>query len=139
MKQINQNPNSESQIQGFKILYVLLYIRRPSSCLFKYVLNFVVNRLQMEGEVGGLAVGCMQTMLDDSRVGNDPFVMLTHLPKVYMNMKNYYDKALPLSLNGISVDDIIRVENTAMLMLQHGILPPTECCYAWRVFFRIII
>ena len=41
IKQTNNNPNEESQIQGFRLLFMLMNLRRPSYHLLKYVLNYL--------------------------------------------------------------------------------------------------
>ena len=39
-------------------------------------------------------------------------------------------------VDGVAVSDVIRVENTAEVLLLHGLLPPSGNCYAWHSEIR---
>ena len=64
IKEINNNPQETSCYLGFKLLYILLMMRRPSLPLLKYVLSFVYRQI-VDSNVGGFAREIMKEYLEN--------------------------------------------------------------------------
>ena len=129
MKETQGNPSIESEQLGFKLLYVLLSLRRPSLPLLKYVVSFVNNRLTF-ASCGGFARAIMLQLLDDSKQVNPEF-HLSHFRKVCELAERVHPPFLE-SIRNSSVQEIIDTEDTAEILLRHGILPPKGGTFAWK-------
>ena len=129
MKETQGNPSIESEQLGFKLLYVLLSLRRPSLPLLKYVVSFVNNRLTF-ASCGGFARAIMLQLLDDSKQVNPEF-HLSHFRKVCELAERAHPPFLE-SIRNSSVQEIIDTEDTAEILLRHGILPPKGGTFAWK-------
>ena len=133
IKEIQNNPLEESSYLGFKLLYILLMMRRPSLPLLKYVICFV-NRHIADSNVGGFAVAIMKEYLETP----GPVICDFQFPffNSICDLADQGFKPFPQSLNHLSIKEIIETENFAYSLLSHGILPPKGCSFAWEPSFR---
>ena len=128
IKEINNNPQETSCYLGFKLLYILLMMRRPSLPLLKYVLSFVYRQI-VDSNVGGFAREIMKEYLENTSPAIGDFHM-SWFAKI-CDLADQGFKPFPQSLAQLSVKEIIETENFAGTLLSHGIMPPKNFSYAW--------
>lgn len=137
MKQSNKNPDGESEVAGFQCLYVLIRQRHPSRALLKYLLNYVHQRIGRDDVVGGLACMIELELLNDRDRGDASAFDMACFESACKEMEEGEKHIIARELfDGVSVSDVIRVENTAEVLLLHGLLPPSGNCYAWHSEIR---
>lgn len=139
IKQTNNNPNEESQIQGFRLLFMLMNLRRPSYHLLKYVLNYLYQQLVHPQLLGSLSLATMQLLLNDNYLPEEQCYSSEKYKQARKQLDQIPEKGLAIELlENASLQDIIRMEKTAFLLLKHGIIPPTNTTYAWETQIRTI-
>ena len=137
IKQTNNNPNEDSQVQGFRLLFMLMKLRRPSYHLLKYVLNYLYQQLDHSHLIGSLSLATMQLLLNDNYLPEEQCYSSKKYKVAREELDKIPKKGLAIELlKNASLQDIIRMENTAFLLLQHGIIPPTNTTYAWETQIR---
>ena len=87
------------------------------------------NRLTF-ASCGGFARAIMLQLLDDSKQVNPEF-HLSHFRKVCELAERVHPPFLE-SIRNSSVQEIIDTEDTAEILLRHGILPPKGGTFAWK-------
>ena len=131
MKEIQNNPQETSCCLGFKLLYILLMMRRPSLPLLKYVLSFVYRQI-VDLNVGGFACAILKEYLENPSPPVSDFQMSRLMTVYEMAEKGF--KPFPQSLTDLSVQEIIETENFAGTLLSHGIMLPKKFFYAWHSY-----
>lgn len=138
IKQTNYNPDEDSQIQGYRLMYLLISLRRPSFHLFKYVLNYINQHLKNSGWIGSLSFAIMELLLNDNYQPEEQCYNAEKFKEAQKQLYSLSPKSLPLELfTDCSLQDVIQMEKAAFLLLQHGILPPTNSFYAWDCDIRM--
>lgn len=139
MKQTNKNPDESSQIQGYRLLYLLLSFRRPSYHLFEYVLNYIYLQLASASIVGSLAWAIMEVLLDDKYQPEETTFSNEKYDEAKQELYQIGDQPFVTELyGGMSVESVNKMEENMRLLLRHGILPPNQTCYAWNCTIRIL-
>ena len=139
MKQTNGNPEEDSQIRGYRLLFLLLSLRRPSYHLFHYLLNYIYVQITQSGMIGQIAMAIIKLLLDDSYIPEEQCYNDTKYKeaKKQLNDMNGLSLKCPLKkLKGCGLQEVIDMENLVYLLLKHGILPPTKMSYAWKCIIR---
>lgn len=139
VKESIDTPDSSIELKIYEVMFVLLSCYHPSFNFFNYLASYLYKKINncdevgvysgYHGQIAGLALNSLFSLLDDSFVNADVMELKSRLSHALSCLDEVESVSLPPSFTGCTMKELLLLEKTAGVFLAHNIPLETTGLY----------